>query len=223
MTPPVELEEIEFFRQLSPDRLARVRPHLKLQDYAARDLLYLEGQPAEHLWVVRSGEVRTIKGARSGRIMTLEHLRPGCVFGVAPILNTSAYTDTAEGTVEGETWRLSRRVVLRLLDEEPGLGQELLSIIAGRLEQAHDRLCSFAHDSVPARIARLILSASGEEEKLEVTRRALGDEAGTTVETTIRVLRSFERNGWVEGGVGWIRVVDRPSLENIANGVKPER
>jgi CRP/FNR family transcriptional regulator len=123
--------------------------------------------------------------------------------------------------VEGEVWRLPRKVVIKVLDDEPGLVQQLLSIVATRLEEAHDRLCSFAHDSVPARIARLILSTDATGEKIEMTRRALGDEAGTTVETTIRVLRSFERAGWVEGGVGWVRVLDRPALERIADGDKP--
>jgi CRP/FNR family transcriptional regulator len=194
---------------------------MKLQPYWPREYLYFEGQSAEHLWIVRSGEVRTVKGGRSGRVMTLEHLRPGDVFGVAAVLAGSAYTDTAEGMVEGEVWRLPRKVVIKVLDDEPGLVQQLLSIVATRLEEAHDRLCSFAHDSVPARIARLILSTDATGEKIEMTRRALGDEAGTTVETTIRVLRSFERAGWVEGGVGWVRVLDRPALERIADGDKP--
>jgi CRP/FNR family transcriptional regulator len=223
MTRRVGLEETDLFRELGPERLGRLHSHLKLQPYWPREYLYFEGQSAEHLWIVRSGEVRTVKGGRSGRVMTLEHLRPGDAFGVAAILTGSAYTDTAEGMVEGEVWRLPRRVMLKVLDEEPSLVQRLLSIVANRLEDAHDRLCSFAHDSVPARIARLILVNGPQGEKIEMTRRALGDEAGTTVETTIRVLRSFERAGWVEGGIGWIRVVDRTALERIADGERPAR
>ena len=42
--------------------------------------------------------------------------------------------------------------------------------------------------------------------------------AGTTVETAIRVLRRFEKAHWIEGGVGWVRILDRPALENIARG-----
>jgi CRP/FNR family transcriptional regulator len=215
------VEETELFKTLGPERLGRIRSHLKLQPYWPREYLYFEGQPAAHLWVVRSGEVRTVKAGRSGRVMTLEHLRPGDIFGVASILNGGAYTDTAEGMVQGEVWRLPGRVVLRVLGEEPDIVRELLAIVSRRLENAHDRLCSFAHDSVPARIARLILSTEPDGEKIEMTRRALGEEAGTTVETTIRVLRNFERSGWVEGGVGWVRVIDRSALRRVADGEKP--
>ena len=123
--------------------------------------------------------------------------------------------------LEGEAWRLPGRVVLEHLRDELDLLQDLLAVVARRLEKAHDRLCSFAHDSVPARISRLLL-AEPDSEKIVATRRALGEEAGTTVETTIRVLRSFERSGWVEGGVGWVRVIDRGALARIAEGQKPD-
>ncbi len=213
-------EKTELFQKLGSERLSRIRPHLEIVSYWPREYLYLEGQPAEYLWIVRSGEVRTVKGSRSGRVMTLEHLRPGDLFGVTSLLNASSYSDAAEGMVEGEAWRLPGRVVLEHLRDELDLLQDLLAVVARRLEKAHDRLCSFAHDSVPARISRLLL-AEPASEKIVATRRALGDEAGTTVETTIRVLRSFERSGWVEGGVGWIRVIDREAIARIAEGQKP--
>lgn len=221
MTRRVSLEEGELFDRLGPEQLGRLRAHLTLHPYRPRQYLYFEGQPAEHVWIVRSGEVRTVKGSRSGRVMTLEHLRPGCIFGLAAVFDEEAYTDSAEGIVEGDAWCISRRGVLKLLAEQPELNRDLLSIVANRLEDAHNRLCSFAHDSVPARIARIILDSDRGKGKIELTRRALGDEAGTTVETTIRVLRGFERSGWMEGGIGWVRILDRTALEHVANGHRP--
>ena len=52
------LEEAEFFRALSPEQLAQVRPRVALRRLARGQVLYLEGQPADHLWAVCSGEVR---------------------------------------------------------------------------------------------------------------------------------------------------------------------
>jgi len=49
-----------------------------------------------------------------------------------------------------------------------------------------------------------------------VTRRALAEAAGTTVETAIRVLRRFEREGLLEGQVGLLRVVDADALRRVA-------
>jgi CRP-like cAMP-binding protein len=65
-------------------------------------------------------------------------------------------------------------------------------------------------------MARALLD-SVDGERIETTRRLLGEAAGTTVETAIRVLRRFERAGWIEGGVGWVRILDRAALERVAS------
>ena len=49
-----------------------------------------------------------------------------------------------------------------------------------------------------------------------VTRRALAEAAGTTVETAIRVLRNFERSAIVQGEVGRVFLLDEPALRKIA-------
>jgi CRP/FNR family transcriptional regulator len=217
-----ELEETEGFRSLSEARRARLRSQLQLYPFHAGEYLYFESQPAEHFWVARTGEVRTLKTSSGGRVTTLERLLPGDFFGMASVLDDATYTETAQGVTDGEAWRAPRRIVLEIIREEVGVGEAFLAMVARRLQTAHDRLCSFAHDSVPARIARAVLEQA-EDGRIEITRRALGETVGTTVETTIRVLRSFERAGWIEGGVGWIRILDRRTLEGIAQGDKPRQ
>jgi CRP-like cAMP-binding protein len=86
--------------------------------------------------------------------------------------------------------------------------------LAQRLRAAHEQLRSFAHDPVPARLARALLAAAREGEA-RVTRRALAEAAGTTVETAIRVLRRFERAGWIRGEVRLVHVVDEPALRRL--------
>jgi CRP-like cAMP-binding protein len=96
----------------------------------------------------------------------------------------------------------------------------LLAIVAGRLQNAHERLCSFAQGGVPERLARVVIE-SATDGRVEKTRRLLGESAGTTVETAIRVLRRFEQAGWIEGGVGWIQVLDLEALSRVARGEDP--
>ncbi len=213
----IALEETDFFRALGESRLARVRSRLQLRPFGPGEYFYFESQPAEYLWVVCAGEVRTFKTSSGGRVMTIERLRPGDLFGMATIVDKSKYSESAQGVVSGEAWRAHRRLLSTLVREEPELGHELLTIVAMRLQAAHDRLCSFAHESVPARLARAVLEEA-DSDRVEMTRRALAESVGTTVETTIRVLRSFEREGWIEGGVGWVRILDHRALQGVARG-----
>lgn len=211
----IAFEETALFRLLGPKRGERIRPSLRSAHFSAGQHLYLEGQAVQYLYALRAGEVRTLKDHASGRPIELERCGPGDLFGLAALSGTATHGESAQGLSAGEAWRLPRRVLQSLLAEDPSIACALLVLLAERLQHAHDRLCSFAGDAVPARIARALLEKDPGA-LIRTTRRVLGESAGTTVETAIRVLRRFERSGWIEGGVGWLRVVDRAALERIS-------
>jgi CRP/FNR family transcriptional regulator len=192
-----------------------VRPQLSERRVERQRVLFFEGEPAESLWVLRRGEVRLYKASANGRVTTLETLGPGRIFGAISALEQETYPASAEGVTAGVAWCLPRGVLLRLLAEHPRLGVEVLRIVSGRLHEAHERLRSFAHDPAPARLARALLDATRDGEA-HVTRRALAEAAGTTVETAIRVLRRFEREGVLRGEVGLLRVIDIATLKRLA-------
>jgi CRP/FNR family transcriptional regulator len=211
----IELGQAEFFRALGPERLGRVRPLVRERRFVRDDILFLEGQQADYLWALRSGTARLCKISPDGSVMTLEPLAPGDIFGAVSALDREVYPVSAEGLSEGSAWYLPRAAFLRLLAEEPRLGVEILRIVSRHLREAQERLRSFAHDPAPARLARELLRAAQDGEA-RVTRRALAEAAGTTVETAIRVLRRFEREGLVRGAVGRVRVLDEPALRRLA-------
>jgi CRP/FNR family transcriptional regulator len=215
MCTEVQLEKAEFFRALGAERLARVRPLIRERRFARQELLYVEGQSAESLWVLSSGAVRLYKTSPDGRVTTLEVLQPGEIFGAVSALDEATYPASAEAVSDTVAWTLPRGSFLRLLAEEPRLGVEILTVVARRLHAAHERLRAFAHDPAPARLARELLRAARAGEA-QVTRRALAEAAGTTVETAIRVLRRFHRQGIIRGAVGRVSVLDERALRRIA-------
>jgi CRP/FNR family transcriptional regulator len=216
----VALEQAELLRALTPEQLARTRPLLHERRLHRQQTLFREGDTAEALWVVQRGEVRLYKTSSGGRVTTLETLGPGEIFGAISALEAETYPASAEATRDGAAWCLPRSALLRLLAEDPRLGVEVLRIVSRRLHEAHARLLSFAHDPAPARLAAALLRAThGGEARL--TRRALAEAAGTTVETAIRVLRRFERDGWLRGEVGVLHVLDADALRRLATPNSP--
>jgi CRP/FNR family transcriptional regulator len=212
--PEVRLERAELFRVLTSEQLVRIRPQIRERPVARRRVLFFEGAKAESLWVVRRGRVRLYKASPGGRVTTLETLGPGETFGAISALEEDVYPASAEGVTQGSAWCLPRPVLLRLLAEDPRIGVEVLRIVSSRLREAQERLRSFAQDPAPARLARALLEAA-EDGEARVTRRALAESAGTTVETAIRILRRFERDGLLHGEVGLLRVVDADALRRV--------
>jgi len=188
---------------------------LNEKHFERQRILYFEGSDADRIWVVREGEVRLFKSSGKGHIITLDVLGPAEIFGALSGLEREVYPANAEAVKKGSAWWLPRSFFLKLLGENPQLPLEILQIVSRRLRDAHERLRSFAQDPAPARLARALLRAAPTGEA-HVTRRALAEAAGTTVETAIRALRRFERAGLVRGKVGCLEVVDEAGLRRIA-------
>jgi CRP/FNR family transcriptional regulator len=213
--PLADVAHAEILRVLSPERRARLAPLVHESRLHPKRALYFEGAAADRLWIVREGRVRLYKASPSAQVTTLDVLGPGEAFGALTALEKDTYPSSAEALDEGRAWWIPRAAFLRLLEDEPTVALEILRIVARRLRQAEERLRAFAQDPAPARLAAALLRAASEDEA-RITRRALAESAGTTVETAIRVLRRFERAGLVRGAVGRIDVLQRAALEDIA-------
>ncbi|MDP6978463.1 MAG: Crp/Fnr family transcriptional regulator [Myxococcota bacterium] len=211
-----ELESAEVFRALSRERRARLAPLLRSCPFEARRVLYFEGEDAERLWIVKQGQVRLYKSSSRGQITTLDVLGPGEVFGALATIGQDTYPSSAEATTEGAAWWLPRSTFQQLIEEEPAAAMDVLRVVARRLRDAQAQLPVFAYERVPARLARALLRASPDGEA-DLTRRDLAELAGTTVETAIRVLRRFERDGLLRTVKGHIEIQDREELEHIAS------
>jgi CRP/FNR family transcriptional regulator len=209
----VALERAEIFRRLPAERIDRLRPVLRERRLARQRVVFREGQEAEFLWVLRSGSVRLYKSSPNGRVTTLETIEAGHAFGALDA--GPVYPASAEALTDARAWCIPRRVASGLVLEYPELAVEILSIVSRRLREAHERLRSFAHDAVPTRLAQALLGAAHGGEA-RVTRRALAEAAGTTVETAIRVLRRFEREGLLRGEIGCVHILDAERLRRLA-------
>lgn len=217
MGPQWDAGDLRFFESLTPEQEALVAARTLRKRLEPHQVVFLEGQPAEHAWLCLQGQVRLYKTSAEGRITTLEVLEAGEVFGAISTLHERSYPVSAEAVTRAVICGLPRATVLRLIDQNPRLALEILGIVSRRLRAAHERVRAFATDSAPARLAQALLRAAHDGEA-HVTRRDLAEASGTTVETAIRVLRRFERAGLLRGAVGNIRVLDRAALEGIGTG-----
>jgi CRP/FNR family transcriptional regulator len=100
-------------------------------------------------------------------------------------------------------------------------------MIGRRLRQAHDSVKSLSVDPVEARLAAALLrlaeregtrSTRGLTLPFHLTRQSLADMTGTTVETTIRIVSRWLKDGLLADDGARLRVVDVEALRALAGG-----
>lgn len=193
--------------------------------YRARDYVFMEGDPADWLCIVKMGRVKIVRHSRTGKDVVLELLGPGEVFGGVAVIERRPYPAAAQTTEASVIVKLPAGAVSSLADRHPGVIREMALMIGRRLRTAHDSVRSLSIDPVEARLAATLLrlaeregttTAEGLVLPFHLTRQSLADMTGTTVETTIRVVSRWLRDGLVADDGKRIVLRDVGALRDVA-------
>ena len=179
--------------------------------------VYGEKEPAEYVYQVKSGAVRSYKLLTDGRRQIGAFHLTGDIFGLE---NGSAHRFTAEAIVD-TTVRLVKRQSLELVAENDAMvAKNLLSMTTNNLQHAEDHMLLLGRKTSLERVAAFLLemdtrlTAAGVM-ALPMSRRDIADYLGLTLETVSRALSRLHELG-VIGFIGntqrQIVLLDRQQL-----------
>jgi CRP/FNR family transcriptional regulator len=195
----------------------------------ARDYVFMEGDSADWLCIIKSGRVRIVRHSRAGKDVVLELLGPGEIFGGVAVIEKRPYPAAAQATEASVILKIPAAAAVALSERHPSVIRELALMIGRRLRAAHDSMKSLAGDPVEARLAATLLrlarrdgvrTEAGLTLPFHLTRQSLADMCGTTVETAIRVMSRWTRDGLIADEGARLVVTDAKSLNEIAAGEK---
>lgn len=104
---------------------------------APGDVLFREGDPGDHLFVIQAGEVRITKTVRE-REKLLAVLGPGEFFGEMAILNAKPRTANAEVVTDARLLVLSAKTFEQMVKGNAEIAVRLIKKLASRLDAADE-------------------------------------------------------------------------------------
>ncbi|MCH7342587.1 Crp/Fnr family transcriptional regulator [Pelomonas sp. CA6] len=182
----------------------------------AAQLLFEEGQPCRGFPLLLAGEVRVARGSPGGRSLELYRVRPGelCVASTACLFGQSALPAHGQSTEPCEMLVLAPEGFAQWT-ADPGFRRYVFGLFADRLADLMMLTEAVAFQRLDQRLAATLL---GRGAVLTLTHQALADELGTVREIVTRLLRRFEREGWLQLGRERIELRDAAALRRLAEG-----
>ena len=221
---PVELlRSVPLFADLEEGELERFSHVAVPRSFPAGTRVFHEGDSSDACYIVSEGSFRVTREHSDGRAITLATLGPGEIFGELAMLDGDKRSASAESITDGTLLALPASDVRGLLARNPEIALKLVAGLVRRLRQANARLSRQSFQTVPSRVAGILLQLSrdnqdGDGEDAEVTIRMnqtdLAQLAGTSRESVSRFLAELERAGVVRSGRGRVTVLDPPKLRN---------
>ena len=222
ITAQTVIERDNLFRGLPKSTVERIAALGRRRVYEEGAVIFMRGDPGDSLCGVVSGRVRISASRPGGKEVFLNIIGPGDSFGEIALLDGMPRTATATAMTRTELSIIQRDPFLRLLDSEPRLARHLINLLCSRVRWTAQLTEDSALLSVPARIAKRLLSladlhgrptAAGI--KVTLSQEELGQFLGVSRQIVNQHLQGWKSSGWLELGRGNVTVRNTRSLESL--------
>jgi CRP/FNR family transcriptional regulator, cyclic AMP receptor protein len=213
-----------FFCNLSQTN-RQIFESLKIKNYYPKGaMLFVEGQPANGIYVLCRGRVKLSTCSKDGKVIILHIAEAGEVLGLSAAVSDSVHIATAEAIEPCQVNFVRNKDFLRFLEQNAEACMNAVRQLSQNYQSACLQICTLGlAASVADKLATLFLGwckASVEDKdgihlKISYTHEELAQMIGTSRETVTRILKSFRDRHLINRKGSEFIIPDRRKLEAV--------
>jgi CRP/FNR family transcriptional regulator len=218
------LRAASLYRGLSEEDRQRLAQVALVKTWEKGDVIFDEGDASDFLLTVLTGRVKVVKLLPSGKEVILEIFGAGDPLGTVVSYEGRPYPASAIAIERTSCLLVRRGPFFALLADHPSLVRGLLVAFTRRIVELTQRIAEVAGGRVETRFAHLFLKLADRVGRprdgavfipIALSRQDLADLTGTTIETCIRVMSRWGKEGVVQTAKDGFLLADRAALEKL--------
>jgi CRP/FNR family transcriptional regulator, nitrogen oxide reductase regulator len=203
--PPIPFDSIPALAPLTAEDRAELAPLCQLHAFEKGARIFEEGEPALSIHFLFVGRVKIVKAAAE-RELILEILGPGEPVGAVAVFERRPFPASAFALEASGVVSIPEREFFALLQKRPEIVRRLFAGLTRRLITLNRRLVDMT-GSVEYRAGRLFATLADRVGRkhpegifvpIHLSRQEIADLLGTTIETAIRVMSRWQKDGLVD-------------------------
>lgn len=213
------------FRDLPRDTLEDIVELGYTRQMQAGEVLYLQGDPGDGLYLILTGAVRISALGPEGQALHLNTLSAGDVMGEIALLDGGSRSATATATEAGALFCIDRADFLDLVARQPDVTWQILLLLCQRVRWTSSLLEDSAFLSAEGRLAKRLLAIAGatgisgslaQGQELRISQSDLAGYLNLTRQFVNRMLQDLQKQGVVELGRGRLFIKDPDRLLKLS-------
>ena len=218
------MSEVDIFCDLDDTEMDAMATAAPMRAYGSGELVYTPHQPLETLFILKQGRIRIFRVSPDGRALTTAIVEPGTIFGEMVIVGQQMHDSFAEALDDVVVCVMTKSDVQKLLLGDSRIAARISETLGRRLGELEQRLSDTVFKSVPERIAATLVTLAGTASsrpltrgvQVKLTHEQLAALAGTSRETTTKILNEYADQGLVSLGRGKIGILDVEGMRRLS-------
>lgn len=183
-------------------------PRRRPQSFNKDQTIFSPDDPADTLFLVVSGAIKVSRFSDNGRETVLDVESSESFFGITSLLGEPERGEMATALEDSQVMEWGVLELRDLMARTPDLGPALMRMVARKLNEADDRIESFAVDHIPRRLLKALLRLGerfGEQSEgspaihlMPLTHELLAKHVGTSREIVTQHMSQLRRRGLLD-------------------------
>lgn len=212
------LKSIPYFSGLSPAELDSIKEFIFERAAESGDLILLEGEPADAMYFVASGVVKTFKTSADGKEQILSFVRPGESFNDVPVFDGGPNPASVQAIGPVVLYGIRNSDLEVILRDHPQVSLNVTHVLSQQVRHLVSLVEDLSFRHVIARVAKILMehASDGTGPRPKLTQQEMAAIAGTAREMVGRSLKSLEDEGAIRLERQRIVITDKKALQEIA-------
>jgi CRP/FNR family transcriptional regulator, cyclic AMP receptor protein len=187
--------------------------HMSLRKFKQDEVVYHQGDPAAHWFVVFEGLVKVLLLDENGRELLISLHSRGEFFGELVIFEEKVPRDgTAVCVIPTSVFQIDRDGSLAILKRNEETRKHMFERLSRSIRKLEGQVEDFAFLDVTSRLAKYLVEVGRLGGSLPLTQDDLASAVGSTRMTVNKLLADFERRGMLKVERRNVRILDEKSL-----------
>jgi CRP/FNR family transcriptional regulator, cyclic AMP receptor protein len=190
--------------------LTRAGTGTSVGNYAAEQVVFSQGDPADAVFYMQKGKVKITVVSEQGKEAVVALLGPKEFFGEGGLAGQSKRISSAVAVSDSVISRIEKSTILKMIHEEPAFSEVFIAHLLGRSIRVEADLIDQLFNSSEKRLARLLLllanfgkDSDPEPMIAKISQETLAQMIGTTRARVSFFMNKFRRLGFISynGGI----------------------
>jgi len=215
MVDPELIASADLFSELDAAALEPIAAASEVRDLRRGDVLFLEGDEPDNLFIVLEGRISIANRSPDGRESVFALMEEADLFGEMGLFGPQVRSASARALEPSVVVIVPYGPITALYEAHPSLLWRVVDMLVGRLRATNAALEDSVFLDVTGRTAKRLLELAGESSEFElpITQEELAGMVGASRERVNKAIASFIKLGWLQQVDRTYKITDLEQLQ----------